>query len=230
MNTIPYHDVLVVGDSRLRHLESHLNSTSLNIQFTVKSTPGARMANITLSTLAALSYSDVYQLVIVSGGINDMSKLVYLPTKHALPRYGNSVELVENSLNAFRVSMDKIRATFDTPAILATVPGMNFATYSPEYADILTPIQGSFNRSVVEINSRIRGINRLANLDTVNLAYPVYRCKGGGGRYTTQFSYFYDGLHPTEQLLDRWATMIIRFCTDFFSLPLDSTSQGYVDF
>lgn len=215
MNSIPYYDVLIVGDSRLRQLEPYLNSTSLNIRFTVKSSPGARMANITLSTLAVLSYSDVYHLVIVSGEINDMSKLVYLPTKHALPRYGNSADLVEISLETFRVSMEKIRAISDIPAILATIPGMNFAIYSPEYADILTSIQGSFNRSVVEINSRIHGINRLANLGTVNLAYPVYRCKGGG-RYTTQFSYFYDGLHPTEQLLDRWAAMIINFCAGFF--------------
>lgn len=178
--------------------------------------PGARMANITLCTLAALSYSDVYHLVIVSGGINDLSKLVHLPTKHALPRYGNSTELVERTLDTLRVSMDKIRAISDAPTILATIPGMDFAKYSPEYADILTPIQSSFNHAVVEINSRIRGITRLVNLDTVNLAYPVYRCKGGGGRYTTQFSFFYDGLHPTDLLLGRWATMIINFCTGFF--------------
>lgn len=92
---------------------------------------------------------------------------------------------------------------------------MEFAKYSPKFADLLHPLQRDFNKAMIDINGQIRGIKRLAGLSTINLAYPVHRCKGGGGRYTTQFSLLYDGLHPSEQLLNKWVDMITEFCTNF---------------
>lgn len=216
MNRTLHYSVLIVGDSRLRHLESRLNGTTLNIHFTVKMHPGARMANIALSAMTALSYSDTYHLVVIIGGINDLSKLVYTPTKHALPRYGNSHDLTNRTIDLFRESMSKIRRITEVPVVLSTLAGMDLAKYSPGYASLLHPLQRDFNKVLLEINNQIRGINRLENLDTINLAYPVHRCKGGGGRYTTQFSLLYDGLHPSEQLLSKWANMIIEFCAEQF--------------
>lgn len=176
----------------------------------------ARMSNIALSAMAALSYPETYHLVIIMGGINDLSKLVYAPTKHALPRYGNLYDQINLTLDSFRESIGKIRKITEVPVILATLAGMELAKYSPSYAALLQPLQSDFNKAIIEINKQIRGINRLVNLDTINLAYPVHRCKGGGGRYTTQFSLLYDGLHPSEQLLSKWADMVIEFCTGQF--------------
>lgn len=110
MDHTDQYKVLIVGDSRLRHIESHLNATSLNICFTVKMLPGARLTDIVLSAMASLSYTEVYHLVLLIGGINDLSKLVYLPSKHALPRFGNHDDLVNRTLESFRQSMSKIRA------------------------------------------------------------------------------------------------------------------------
>lgn len=216
MDHVSLYNILIVGDSRLRYLEPRLNATSLNLQFTVRVLPGARLSNIALSATAALSYAKVYHLVIIAGGINDMSRLAYLPTKHALPRYGNFNDLVNHTLETLREGMHKIRSIADAPVILATLAGMDFSAYSPNYADLLHPLQKSFNKAVIEVNGQIRGINRLASLDTINLAYPIHRCKGKGGRYATQFSYLHDGLHPTEELLNKWVDAILTFCAEFF--------------
>lgn len=209
-------EILVVGDSRLRHLEPLLNDNTLNLHFTVKSLPGAKIADIALSAMASLSYSKIYDLTIIAGGINDMSRLAYSPTKHALPRYGNTTVLIDNTLDALRISIEKIRSITTYPVILATIAGMDFAKYSPEYSELLQPLQRGFNNAVLEINKRIRGINRLANLETVNLAYPVHRCKGGRGRYCSQYSLLFDGLHPSNQLLRRWVKTIYTTCANIF--------------
>lgn len=142
--------VLVVGDSRMRHLETYLNATALNLDFTVKTLPGARLSNIALSAMAALSYSDVYHLVIIAG-INDMSKLVHLPSKHALPRYASKTELIDRTLDVCKASMEKICAITDVPVVLATIAGMDLASYSPDYADLLSSLQRNFNRAVVQL-------------------------------------------------------------------------------
>lgn len=98
MNNVPIYNVLIVGDSRLRYLGRTLNNTSLNIKFTVRSLPGARMLNIAQYTVTDLSQRNDFHLAIIMGGINDMSNLVYYPTKHALPRFGNTNEIIDHTI------------------------------------------------------------------------------------------------------------------------------------
>lgn len=210
-------NVLIIGDSRLRYLEPFINKTSLNVIFTVKMLPGARISSIIHNAKTKLSRRHNFNLVLIIGGINDMSKLVYSPSKHALPRYGNMAELIDQTLETIRLSMYDLRASINVPAVLSTIAGMEFSKYSPDYADLLCSIQRDFNQAVIQVNHRIRGINRLANLNTLNLAYPVHRCKGRRGRYTTQYSFLFDGLHPSEDLLERWAQSILNFCGVYFA-------------
>lgn len=214
MSYSAHYKVLIVGDSRLRYIESELNNTSLNVRFTVKMIPGARMASIKTSAKSILAHTNSYHLTLIIGGINDMSRLAYLPTKHALPRFGNTDELVTRTMDAIRSSIEDIRSVSTSPVIMSTIAGMDFAKYSPDYADLLCPLQQNFNKAVVQINNQIRGINRLADLTTVNLAYPVHRCNGRG-RYATQYLLLHDGLHPSEDLLNIWVHSIIEFCADY---------------
>lgn len=146
-----------------------------------------------------------------------MSKLVHYPSKHALPRHGNINDLVDHTMHTIHAGLDEIRSSTRIPVIMATIPDMNFAKYSPAYADLLGPLQRVFNSAIIQVNGQIRGANRLAHLDTINLAYPVHRCKGGQGRYTTQYSFLFDGLHPTDELLARWSQSITKSCTHFFT-------------
>lgn len=212
MSDTYYFDILIVGDSRTRNLEDKLNNTSLNLRFNVITLPGANLKAIMLKTLTLLSYPNSYQLVCVAGGINNMTRLLHNPTRHAVPRFRATADLVESTLSAMRITINKISAITNKPVILASLPGMDLAVYSPEYCDLLTPLQASIDNAITKINLRIRGINRLNNVHTLNLAYPVHRCKGKNGRYRTQYSLFSDGLHPGAYLQDRWVNTIIDFC------------------
>lgn len=218
-------DVLIVGDSRMKLLEPDLNNTSLNFNFTVKSLPGAQLHHITLKALTSLSYSNSYRLVIISGGINDMTRLVRNPTKHALPRHSNAEALQEVVLSEMRKSVHKIKKISDIPLVMATLPGMDLVSYSPDYADLLTSLQPHIDVAITEINKQVRGINRLNNIHTLNLAYPIHRCKGNGGYYRNQYTLLSDGLHPSRFLRDRWVDAITKYCSRIF--PEAPTPLGW---
>lgn len=204
MNCTTTHRVLIAGDSRLRYLASTLADISSNFDFTIRSLPGAKISDITQYAAAALTRPNDYHLVILMGGINNMSRLAYHPTKHALPRFGNTDELINRTMDAIRSAMHEVRSISQTPIVISTIAGMELAKYSPAYADLLRPLQRDFNSAIVQVNGQIRGVNRLAGLNTINLAYPVHRCKGSRGRYTTQYSFLFDGLHPSDDLLARY--------------------------
>lgn len=56
----------------------------------------------------------------------------------------------------------------------------------------------------------------MKGLDTPNLAYPVHRCVGRGGKYYAHYGFLRDGLHPSVLLLTKWSEQIIGFCTRRF--------------
>lgn len=206
------YNILIVGDSRARFLQQALNQTTLNLHFEVHTLPGAKIAAIALKTLAELSYQNSFHLVIIMGGINNITKLQHYPSKHAVPRYAQAQDLIEYTLVELKTAMDKIRAISEVPSSLATLAGIDLGVYSPTYHDLLRHFQPMLNSAIVEINKRIRGINRLTDNPTLDLAYPVHRCKGKSGQYRTQYSLLHDGLHPSEALLNKWAIKIQEFC------------------
>lgn len=210
------YNILVIGDSRAKLLEPELNKTSLNLSFTVKVLPGAGLHRITLKALTSLSYDNAFDLLILAGGINDLTKLVHLPTRHALPRYNSANNLAEAVLFEMRKSINKISKITSIPLVLATLPGMDLVKYSPDYNELLAPFQPALDEAVTTINKQIRGINRLNGIHTLNLAYPVHRCKGKGGHYRNQYSLLLDGLHPGSFLRAKWVNSLISFCTKIF--------------
>lgn len=207
------YNVLLIGDSRVKGLEVKLNTTSLNLCFTVVSLSGANLSTITAKAQTILAHPNQFQLILIAGGINNMTRLLHNPSRHAVPRHGSSEALTENTLAAMRLTVETIKSITPMPVVLATLPGINLAAYSPEYHDLLIPLQPQFDDAVMDVNHRIRGINRLNNLHTLNLAYPVHRCKGKRGKYRSQYSLLHDGLHPSLYLQDRWVNAIIEYCS-----------------
>lgn len=132
--------------------------------------------------------------LLIVGGIN---RLLYNPTWHTVPRHGSRETLIENTLAAMRLMVETIRAGTAMPVVLATLPGIDLAAYSPEYHNLLSLLQSLVDDVVMSVNLRIRGINRLNNLRTLNLAYPVHRCKGKCGKYRSQYSLLHEVFIPT---------------------------------
>lgn len=211
------YNILIIGDSRVSRLETELRKTTLNLDFTVESLPGARFERITLKAMTMLAYYDHFHLVIITGGINDMSKHVHHPSRHALPRFGSVNSLADNTLTIMRTSIQKIKNITSLPVVLATLPGMDLTRYSPEYHELLAPLQHIFDDAITSINKQIRGINRLNNLRSLNLAYPVHWCKGKRGLYRNQYSLLHDGLHP--QCLSQRQMCVCYNCLLFHVIP-----------
>lgn len=212
----PNYQVLIVGDSRMRNLQTILNDTSLNIYFTVITLPGANLRRIMYETIQTIRCSRPYDLIIIAGGINDMSILHRYPSRHVFPRTRVVTNLVNYTLEEMRYCIDGIIHTTGTPVALAMLSGLNLAAYSPRYYDLMYILQPCIDRAIIEINHQIRGINRLNNLCSPDLSSAVHRCAGHGGRYRTHYRQLYDGLHPGRSLRLIWARNLLAYCASFF--------------
>lgn len=208
--------VLIVGDSRVRQLCGPLNIATLNIEFHVKTVPGAKMDQIALKAMAELAYYDGYHLVILVGGINNVSKLFWQPDRYAGPRYRSVDLLVNYTLREMGVAVQKVKAYTNIPVSLAAMAGMDLVKYSPWHYDRLYPLQPLIDQATVRINHQIRGINRSNLLFTPDLSSATNRCSGRGGRYRTHYVHLIDGLHPGLRLRRVWASNIIRYCAGLF--------------
>lgn len=208
--------VLIVGDSRTRHLEGFLNNTTLNIRYTVITVPGATLHKLATVTVNTLSQNFSYHLIIIAGGINDLSMLRYIPSKHARPRFNSVETLVNHTVGQMRRCIDYVSDYLYMPVALAALSGMNLSQYSPQLHDFLYTYQPIVDRAIVEINHRVRGKNRMNSLRSPDLSSAVNRCIGNHGRYRTHYTYPFDGLHPGYMLRRILSQNIHTHCARIF--------------
>lgn len=206
------YNILIVGDSRVRGLDLHLCTASPNLNFEVKCIPGGKLDQLMLKAMANLSYYDDIDLVLLIGGINNITRLRYTPSRHATLRYLSREEICDMIMQEMYRVTDRISSISEIPVIIPTLCGMDLSAYAPLMWYRLLPLQRTLDNAVVEINRRIRGLNRVRGYNTPDLAYPVHRCVGRRGRYYSHYLWLADGLHPGQMLLARWATRIIDFC------------------
>lgn len=209
-----YH-ILIIGDSRTRHLSQVLNKTTLNVKFHVRSVSGARMRHITLKAITELAYYNEYHLVILMAGINDVSKLLRHPSRHAVPRFESVYETVMCTMHEMRTAVNKVSRFTTSPVVIASLPGMDLVKYSPWLHRKLYPLQPILDDAIIQINHQIRGLNRFGGMLTPDLSSVTNRCHGRGGFYRSHYLHLIDGLHPGYMLRERWALKIISYCTRF---------------
>lgn len=210
-----YH-VLIIGDSRTKHLSQVLNKTTLNIIYHVVTVSGARMRRIALRAITELGFYNGYHLIILTAGINDVSKLVWHPSRRAVPRYDSVHKIVECTVYEMQNAVERVRRFTATPVLLASLSGMDLTKYTPWFYGELYPLQPLIDKSIILLNHRIRGINRRYGCSTPDLSSDTNRCHGRGGSYRTHYLYLVDGLHPGFLLRERWANKIINFCARNF--------------
>lgn len=151
--------VLIIGDSRVQHLYDVLDMTSLNLSFRVITVSGAKLNELALKAIAEPSYYDPchFNLVIFAGGINNLTKLSYRPTRHAILRFKTSWDLINLTRVEAEKAIDKIKSYFNIPVALASLTGINLVNYSPQYFSELFYMQPLVDSSVVALNKLIRG-------------------------------------------------------------------------
>lgn len=122
--------VLLVGDSRLRHLDTLLNSMDPNFAFIGKSFPGARLNRIIVKTIETLLENNTFSLIIILGGINDITKIANRPLWLIKTRYGSIDETVTHVNSEIRSGLEALKVT-QIPVVFCPVVGLNLAVYSP---------------------------------------------------------------------------------------------------
>lgn len=200
----------------MRNFESFFESLFLNMNFTIRCIPGARIQDLGLCIRASISYQITYDLVILIGGINDVTRISYRPERHATLRYLSKRRTCDWVMSQLRELLNRSRLIANIPVVIATLPGMSLINYSPRVWFRVIDLQSTLDSAIVEINRQIRGLNRMNGFLTPNLAYPVHRCVGSRGRYYAHYAFLTDGLHPGDNLKRRWAQRIIEYCANFF--------------
>lgn len=208
--------VLIVGDSRMRHMEAFLNNTTLNIQYTVIMLPGANLHRIATTTADILDNNFSYHLAILAGGINDLSMIRHIPSRHARPRFNQVDTLVNHTAEEMRRCIEYVRAHSYMPIALATLSGLCLSQYSPLLYDFLYTYQPIVDQAIPQINHRVRGINRMNNLRSPDLSSAVNHCVGRRGRYRTHYPLLFDGLHPGYTLRRTWSQNIHTYVVQMF--------------
>lgn len=133
-----------------------------------------------------------------------------------MPRFRSVNSLVNNTVDQMQNGVHQLQQITSVPISIASLVGARLVSYSPGYWRRLYRLQPLVDTAILQINNRIRGINRLNNLRTLDLSSQVHRCMGHGGRYRTRYVHLYDGLHPGAQLLDHWVSKIIGYCCVLF--------------
>lgn len=211
-----FYKVLIVGDSRMRHLEAFLSNTTLNIQYKVITLPGATLRRISAAAIDELNADYSYHLTIIAGGINDLTMIRNIPQRHARPRWNSVTTLVRRTVREMRLCIENVYNHSYMPVALATISGMSLAEYSPGLRHFLYTYQPYIDQAIIQINHQVRGINRLNSLRSPDLSSAVNRCVGRNGRYRSHYTYLFDGLHPGYLLRRIWAQNIHTYCACIF--------------
>lgn len=102
-----------------------------------------------------------YQLIILVGGINNVTRLHYGPARYIQPRYRNMNTLVHSVTNYMRDGVNQIRQITTSPVVVGTLVGARLLSYSSCRRRNLYYQQPLIDGAIIRINCLIRGINRL---------------------------------------------------------------------
>lgn len=68
--------ILVVGDSRLRHMDLDLNAMDSDFAFICKCLPGGNLWRVMQVAKETILHNNTFFLIIIFAGINDITQLV----------------------------------------------------------------------------------------------------------------------------------------------------------
>lgn len=203
--------VLVLTDSRGRDLEEMMNENSEYIGFQVKVFPGASIGTLAkkLHRILGVNRGSRYHLVVILGGICSITKIEYMPYRVAMPRMESTDGLMSIINNEFDMLFG---SKLDIPILLAPTVGIDLTRYAGQWNEELFRMQPLIDRTILEVNTRMREINDDNGLPTPNTSSCVHHCRGKGRGYRTHYQKLYDGCHPDEEVKAVWAKVLVNCC------------------
>lgn len=150
--------VLLVGDSRIRHMDLDLNAKDPDFAFICKCLPGANIRKATQVIKETILINNTFSLIILAAGINNVTHLIRKPIKLVRNRFLSVTDTVEFLQQSLQEGLKAIRAATQIPIIICLIVGLHLPTYSPENSRACYQ-QPIIDQAVHQINQLIYSTN-----------------------------------------------------------------------
>lgn len=209
--------ILLVGDSRIRHLDVDLNSRDPAFAFVCKCLPGACFLKVVQTTREIIIKNNTFSMIILLAGINDVTELIKQPERMVKIRFSS----VNDSLDYLRGKIDEgietLQNTTQIPFTICPLVGIDLKTYSPTNDQALYQ-QPIVDQAVCAINKYIYSINKLHHIPTPLLESTIHKCKGKTRKLVHHYDKLHDGCHPDPATRETWASLIYKAVSRYLEL------------
>lgn len=199
--------ILVIADSRGRHLRASLGTVFTDLDFNIVWRGGLR-----LDQAADFAYDAILntspRIVYVLCGICDITRLTQRrPNRVDLCR-GSVHELVMRYMAHLDIAMSQIFALQSIVGhyimvVFPTQTGMSLARYNQFPPGLHHPMQPILNTAILRINREVTALNYSMAIRTPFLGTAVHPRRYHYNRFI--YSRLYDGCHPSYRLTYYWA-------------------------
>lgn len=214
--------VLLLTDSRGRDLEGLINNNDMGLVFQVEVESGANLRKITNKLSRMCNNGSVlsYNAIIVFAGICNVTKIMYIPNRVAVPRHNTDIEVLNEFKSECQHLFNKIGGRIEVPVIISPIVGIDLLVYAegplqPGTTSTLFKQQSVVDSAVVMINNFIREVNSGKGLPSPNTSYCIHRCRGRSRGYRTHYIKLVDGCHPSEEVKENWSQAFLACCAKF---------------
>lgn len=198
-------------------MDINLNSMDPNFAFVSSCFPGARLKKLINKAVETLTTNNTFSLIIVFGGINDITRIANRPLWIIRARFDSITETVNYVEQEIREGLEVLRAATQIPVVFCPTIGIELNRYSPNNADALNQ-QQIIEQSVKYVNRRIYAINSENHTPTPLLESTIHKCKGRSRSQINYYARLEDGCHPTPATRSQWAEIIFKSTAKFLEL------------
>lgn len=204
--------VLIVADSRGRHLETELQFELTNFNFQLVWVKGLRFCN-TAQNISPLVHRYKPKLIYLLNGICDVT---YVRTRNPRMVAMRDPCPMNTTMN-YLAAADQLHSELYSMSskighqimvIFSTQTGVNLSHYNGYPEELISPEQSAMNQAMAMINRRIFAMNKSMGIVTPYLSSAVHMRNKGKFRFAS--NKLADGCHPTRQLCQAWAQKMRR--------------------
>lgn len=202
--------ILIVGDSRARHLAEFLDRQFIHLEYKLIWQPGLTLIN-TYNFVESTIIDIKPKLIYILPGICDITEIRSHNPRLVLLRnpsvtatvysYITRADLLHSMIFSLKSSIGH-----DPMIIFPTQVGVDLTRYNNTPHELTYPHQVILNTAVTEINKYIVTQNNRMQITTPFLAAPIHtRCRGRSRHMYTKLQ---DGCHPSPMICQIWAEKI----------------------
>ena len=204
--------VVILGDSRVRDLESHIydelaERRMWDISLTCFSYPGATCAQVIGRGLRDICPKKV-DLIYLMAGVNDLSSKIR-GSRHVTPLLQSTDEITQYYSSLFQDARRTLSEHCEA-AIICELPALSYSLYNRD-STVADDIQTNTDLAMIEVNYEVRIGNHNQGLFSPNIGGHFYKSRHGK-RSSRYASHTTDGIHynlHTKKKLTRYTVNTI---------------------